>query len=111
MGKQYGLILKKKESKPALQKSKLSFFDDDDSDENTKAAIEKDLLKVSAKKKMNKQTQVIDDFYIYSLAHMQKQKETLIRRSASIICLLQAGSVALSFVLKRDLRAHSHSSL
>lgn len=100
MGKQYGLILKKKESKPALQKSKLSFFDDDDSDENTKAAIEKDLLKVSAKKKMNKQTQVIGDFYIYSLALMQKQKETLIRRLASIICFLQTGIDALSFVLK-----------
>lgn len=79
MGKQYGLILKKKDTKPALQKSKLSFFDDDNSDEDTKAAIEKDLLKVSAKKKINKQTQVIEYFYIYSLAHMQKQKEPLIR--------------------------------
>jgi len=58
MGKQYGLILKKKDNKPALQKSKLSFFDDDNSDEDTKAAIEKDLLKVSAKKKINKQTQL-----------------------------------------------------
>jgi len=58
MGKQYGLILKKKDTKPALQKSKLSFFDDDNSDEDTKAAIEKDLLKVSAKKKINKQTQL-----------------------------------------------------
>jgi len=58
MGKQYGLILKKKDSKPALQKSKLSFFDDDNSDEDTKTAIEKDLLKVSAKKKINKQTQL-----------------------------------------------------
>ena len=59
-GKQYGLI-KKKKPETKLVASKLSFFnDDDDEDEglDEKKRIEKELKKTAAQKKVNKQTQV-----------------------------------------------------
>merc|ERR1712137_1447601 len=59
-GKQYGLI-KKKKPETKLVASKLSFFnDDDDEDEglDEKKRIEKELKKTAAQKKVNKQTQL-----------------------------------------------------
>ena len=60
MPKQYGLIIKNKKEPKLLQKSKLSFFDDDD-DELAKTTIEREIKESNAKKKVRKQTQVTNN--------------------------------------------------
>jgi len=58
MPKQYGLIIKNKKEPKLLQKSKLSFFDDDEDDELAKTTIEREIKESNAKKKVRKQTQL-----------------------------------------------------
>ena len=55
--KTFGLIIPKTKQK-TLQKSKLSFFDEEEEEEHGKASIENEIKKANAKKKVRKQTQV-----------------------------------------------------
>lgn len=88
--KQYGLILKGKKSASALVKSKLSFFDDDDYEEqNEKSAVEAEIKKAAEKKKVMKQTQLDiqraleQDSSIYDYDgvydEMKKEKEEIVQ--------------------------------